>query len=206
MISNKSTINNKNLFKRFKIGVKKGWNTPTLPENLLKLQLHPIIRVFRFVGGLSVLLILSKKLLYFPYPYVVYSLTLLISIFYLIYILCLTYYRFKHIYFLFKNNKLDVRNSPLDKFATICTKLIICLKGSCDTIAPAGVILGVMGGIDGLRECKGLEPIFFPFIANLFISDSPEQLQYKERKSLFRELNSTNKTYSALLEEKKNYI
>ena len=39
----------KNLFIRFKAGVIKGWNTPTLPENLLKLQLHPIILLFNLI-------------------------------------------------------------------------------------------------------------------------------------------------------------
>jgi len=45
------------IFNRTIIGIKKGWNHPTLPENLLKLQLHPFIRIFRVLGGISILII-----------------------------------------------------------------------------------------------------------------------------------------------------
>jgi hypothetical protein len=36
------------IFNRTIIGIKKGWNHPTLPENLLKLQLHPLLEYLEF--------------------------------------------------------------------------------------------------------------------------------------------------------------
>jgi hypothetical protein len=53
-----------------------------------------------------------------------------------------------------KSDDLDVRNSPLDRFATIAAKIILCRKGLCD--APVGVVFGGMAGIDELRKAKGL--------------------------------------------------
>ena len=52
---------NKSLIQRIRIGLKKGYSTPTLPENLISFQLHPLIRIFRFLGGISFLSILGGK-------------------------------------------------------------------------------------------------------------------------------------------------
>jgi hypothetical protein len=49
---------------------------------------------------------------------------------------------------LIKNKDLDVRNSPLDRLATLASRLIACAKGACDTAAPIGVSIGLMAGID----------------------------------------------------------
>jgi hypothetical protein len=38
------------------IGIQKGWNHPTLPKILLKLQLHPFIIIFRVIGGIILLI------------------------------------------------------------------------------------------------------------------------------------------------------
>jgi hypothetical protein len=47
-------------FNRTIIGIKKGLNHFTLPENLLKLQFHPIIIIFKVLGGIIILIILTK--------------------------------------------------------------------------------------------------------------------------------------------------
>ena len=61
---------NRIFFKLWK-GFKVGWNTPILPENVIKFQLHPIIRIFRVLGGISTLYLLSNKALYYPL-YIIY--------------------------------------------------------------------------------------------------------------------------------------
>ena len=95
------------------IGLKKGWETPTLPDNILKLQLHPLIRIIRFLGGSSLLLILSKKYLNYNI-YVLYFCMFCVAIF-TIYHFIITFYRIKHAIKLFKIKELDVRNSPIDR-------------------------------------------------------------------------------------------
>lgn len=51
---------NKNIFARFFIGVKKGIFTP-LPNHIIQLNNNPIIRIFRVLGGISILLILTHR-------------------------------------------------------------------------------------------------------------------------------------------------
>jgi hypothetical protein len=187
------------LFQRFKIGFKKGWNTPTLPEHLLTLQLHPLIRIFRVLGGISVLLILTKRINYFN-SFVLY-LVVLISILYTFYVLYISYYRLKYIYKIMRSKDLEIRNSPLDKFATLASKLIFCVKGACDSVAPLGVALGVMAGFDTILEHKGKEPIFLPFIAEAILPDSEEQKIYKERKNLLKDIKGIDSKYKELYED-----
>lgn len=190
---------NKNFFKRLKIGISKGWNTPTLPQHLLTLQLHPLIRIFRVIGGISILLILTKRVNYFN-SFVLY-LVVLISIFYTFYVLYIGYYRLKHIYKIMRSKDLEIRNSPLDKFATLASKLIFCVKGACDTAAPLGVALGVMAGFDTILEHKGKEPIFLPFIAEVILPDSEEQKIYKERKNLLKDIKEIDSKYKELYQD-----
>ena len=190
---------NKNFFKRLLIGLSKGWNTPTLPQHLLTLQLHPLIRIFRVLGGISILLILTKRVNYFN-SFVLY-LVVLISIFYTFYVLYISYYRLKHIYKIMKSKDLEIRNSPLDKFATLASKLIFCVKGACDSAVPLGVALGVMAGFDTILEHKGKEPIFLPFIAEVILPDSEEQKIYKERKNLLKDIKGIDSKYKQLYED-----
>ena len=51
-------------FSRFFIGLKKGILTPTLPNHIILLNNNPIIRIFRVLGGISILLILTHRLDY----------------------------------------------------------------------------------------------------------------------------------------------
>lgn len=95
-------------------GFKKGLLTPTLPPNINKIISYPIIRIFRFLGGISFLFILSKGHLNFEAQvgacllYVSFFFALLLTIYHII----LCYYRTKHIIFLINSGKMDIRNSP----------------------------------------------------------------------------------------------
>ena len=108
----------KNIFKRLLIGAKKGILTPNLPSHILKIHNSVLIRIFRFLGGLSTILIVSNKLsilgngiLYISALYICFIITTLFSI----YLMFLNYHRIKHIYKVLKNKELDVYNSPFDK-------------------------------------------------------------------------------------------
>jgi hypothetical protein len=147
------------LFNRTIICIKKGWNHPTLPENLLKLQLHPFIRIFRVLSGINILIILTKT--YEKYNIFVLYISIILFILYFTYKTYLNYYRIKHIYRTIKKGDLDVRNSLLGQNASLYSKLFFCLKGSCEVAAGTGVALGIFTGI-----IKELLPIFMPFIAD----------------------------------------
>ena len=74
---NKFKNNLNSLWKGIKIGV----NLPSLPKPVLLLHNHPITRVFRVLGGLSILLVLSKSEFALNYLfYIVFPLAFLHSI------------------------------------------------------------------------------------------------------------------------------
>ena len=96
------------IFKRLFIGFKKGYLTPTLPDNIIKFQSHPIIRIIRFLGGLSFLIIVSKSYLNSSY-YVLYFAMFFVLIL-TIYHIIISYYRIKYIIEILKSDKLDIIN------------------------------------------------------------------------------------------------
>ena len=83
--------NKLSIFQRLKIGFKKGFLTPTIPENIIVLNKNPLIRILRFLGGLSTILVISHKLevlgngllydisLYFCFCFIYYCIAALIG-------------------------------------------------------------------------------------------------------------------------------
>lgn len=181
----------KSLLQRMFIGFKKGYLMPTLPQNILDLHNHPIARVYRVVCGLSLLLLVNKKVTVYlnPYPIVYYS-ALFASITFLFYMIYITYHRIRHMYHLLKNKELDVRNSPLDRLGSVCSKLLFCVKGACDATAPVGVILGVTLGIDSIRESSGFKPLFTPIYAKILLPKSAAAIEDQNRSEIFQRLGT----------------
>lgn len=69
------------------IGVQKGWNTETLPPQIIQFQQQPIIRVLRLIGGISLILVLSKRINnYNDYLFYVVSFFVVISTIFYVYI------------------------------------------------------------------------------------------------------------------------
>lgn len=186
-------------------GIKLGWNTPTLPENILKLQKNPLVRILRVIGGVSTVLVLTKKSLLFPsfllYVFLIFT-TLFFS--YHIYIL---YHRIIHMYKIIKSDKLEVRNSPLDKIATLAGKFIWCIKGSCEQLPALGIGLGLGAAMDQILENSGREPVFMPFLGdalNKVIGGETVESGYKKRKEVYKELLKLDNAEKVLLEDKKS--
>lgn len=134
--------------------------TPTLPENILKFQSLYYIRILRFLGGVSFLLILSKKYYNIYMLYICMFFALLFTIYHII----ISYHRIKHIIKVLKSDELDIRNSPLDRLASLGAKAIMCAKGACEAAQPVGLGLGLMLGTDEIVKASGREAIFSPFL------------------------------------------
>lgn len=101
---------NKKILKRILIGAKKGLLTPTLPNEIIKIQSNPIIRIIRFLGGVSFLLLLGNN--YINSNIFVLYFSMLFALVFTIYHLIISFYRIKHIILLVKSDKLDIKNSP----------------------------------------------------------------------------------------------
>lgn len=61
--------NTKTIWQIIVIGLKIGWNAPMLPKSVEKFHNYPLIRIFRVIGGISIITFLSKKYLLFIYPF-----------------------------------------------------------------------------------------------------------------------------------------
>ena len=104
-------------FSDIKSGIIKVYNTSTLPDHILKFNHNIFVRVFRILGGICLLLILSKKVFEFN-EYIIYIVIIINSVF-LVYQFILLIYRIINVYRILKSKDLDIRNSPLNNFATV---------------------------------------------------------------------------------------
>ena len=68
---------------------------------------------------------------------------------------------------------LDIKNSPIDRLASLAAKLILCVKGSCDAIQPLATPLAIMLGVDTVLKESNREPIFSPYFATILDKFSP---------------------------------
>jgi len=176
-----------------------------LPDNVLRFQSHPLIRIFRVLGGISTILVLTKKSLLFP-PFFLY-IFFLITFIYFIYHTILSYYRIRHIYKIIKSGKLDVKNSPIDKLSTIAAKFLLCIKGSCDQLPHLGLGLGIGAVSDQILENSGRDPIFMPFLGdmlNKMIGNKTVNNIYMERKQAYKELLNLDKCEKLLEQDKES--
>jgi hypothetical protein len=98
--------------KRIFKGFQKAYHMPTLPDKILKLQIHPLIRIFRVIGGISFLSMISNSHLHLNI-YIFY-IVFFISIIFTIYQFFILYHRIRHSIKVIKYDKLEIRNSPLD--------------------------------------------------------------------------------------------
>jgi len=162
MITKNNKTTNKSLLKRFIIGASKGVYTSTLPDKILIFNQKPLVRIFRVLGGLSYLILLGKN--YIKVSLIIKEIAFFIALLFLIYHLILTFYRIKHISYLLKSDELDIRNSPLDKFASLASKAILCLKGACEAGQPIGLTLGLMLGSDEILKAAGRDALFAPLL------------------------------------------
>ena len=55
--------NKKSLFKLLIIGAKQGWNTPTLPANIIKIDNNPLILLLKMLSTVSLLCVVCNNYL-----------------------------------------------------------------------------------------------------------------------------------------------
>jgi hypothetical protein len=151
-------------FQRFFNIFKKAFLTPNLPPHILNLERNLLIRIGRFIGGISLLLLLSSvrgfvdvngNLLYLIY---------FLSLCFFVYHCYISYHRLIFIKSKLKTSELEVRNSPLDRFGTKLLRILYCAKGYCDSAAPLGLGLGLMLGADQVLKDGGREAFFGPLL------------------------------------------
>lgn len=149
---------NKTILQRIWLGLKLAWKLPSLPSQMDRFHNYPLIRIFRVIGGISIILFLSSSswIENFYFYWVVFSLAML----QFIYITVISIIKIGYIIYLWKNKKLEVRNSPLDHVASLTVKLATCVKGACVAGGASATLLGLGFGADKLLEESGHSPVF----------------------------------------------
>jgi hypothetical protein len=101
--------------------------------------------------------------------------------------------RISHIKKVFKDKDLEIKNSPLDRYASRLANLIFCGKFLCEAAQPlgAGIALGL--GADEILKHSGREPIFAPFVGSALDKVLPPTEQMKFKKQQLEAMNNLEK-------------
>ena len=121
----------KNFINEIKLGLIKSNSIPTLPSKVENFHTHIFTRIFRFIGGICVILNLTKY--YTLFPSFLPQIILIISIFHISYFMIILFIKiiFMSYNLIYKKELFEVRNSPLHLFATKIGKTLYCLKVGC---------------------------------------------------------------------------
>jgi hypothetical protein len=100
------------------LGLKKGFSISLLPKKIEVFYQHIYIRILRFIGGLCLLIALTSNYLLFPVflqtPILIIGFLQSVQIIIIFIIkICYGFYTLKY-----RKKEFEVRNSPLDKYAT----------------------------------------------------------------------------------------
>lgn len=166
----KSWFNNKLSRSSFFKGIKKGYSVSTLPVKVEIFYNHIFIRILRVIGGISFVMVVTKFYLNLPeYLHLFITIIAAIQITQMIIILII-----KIIYgiytLMFKKEVFEVRNSPLDRYATMIAKTLYCAKVGCGVAAGGAGFIGGGAAYDQVLVSSGREPIFVPFMGRIYIS------------------------------------
>ena len=195
----KSNKNKKTILQRIWLGLKIGWNTPILPSKILSFHNHPFTRIFRVIGGISIITFLSKNYLLFMYPfnYVV----LLFALLHFIYIAIISIIKLFYGIKILKSDKLERRNSPIDKLASTAGKLLFCWKYGCQAGSAGLGLVGTSFLIDSMLEAGNQEKIFTPLIGqgvNFFFKGRPADVILLDIKNDTHNLEVSRKTFDVI--------
>lgn len=160
--------NKKSYLNRIIIGFKHAWNIPSLPKNVLDFHNQIFTRIFRVIGGISIVAFLSGTAKTYLFSsellWPLYYLVLFLALLHFFYIIGIKIIKGIYMVKVWRSGKLEVRNSPLDKFATSAAKLLHCWKFGCE-VGSAG--LGLVGSgflIDQILEAGNQKKVFTPLI------------------------------------------
>lgn len=158
-----------------------------MPESVSKLHNYPLIRISRVIGGISVVLFLASP------DWItnskIYWLIFVFAIIQLLYMTIINIIKFIYLVYLWKNKKLEVRNSPIDQIGYLALKLAACIKGACVAGAGTATVLGLGFGVDKLLEQGGYPPVFKKALGNqlgkalhgIGYEGNPEYLELKNK-------------------------
>lgn len=181
-----------------KLGLVRAYNVPLLPLRISGIYNHIYTRILRVIGGLCALLVLTKSynIFIFPFDWVV----LVIALLQLLQIVIISTIKIVYGVWLLKYNskELEVRNSPINYYASLIAKFAYCWKIGCTV---AGGSVGIIAGgsaIDQVLEAGGYPKVFLPFMGKSIrifdgnkVVEDPEKV-YNDFKTSLKQLENAN--------------
>jgi len=157
--------NKKTIWQRIWLGIKHAWNLPSLPISVERVHNYYLTRIFRVIGGISIVLFLSSPNWIEKNSYL-YWIVLILALLHFLYIFIISIIKMWYITYLWRNNKLEIRNSPVDHIVSLTLKLATCIKGACVAGGAGATVLGLGFGADKLLEQAGYTPVFTRIVGN----------------------------------------
>lgn len=147
------------------LGFKKAYSISFLPPKVEYYHNLLLIRIFRVIGGICIILTLTGK-----YTLILEQLQILVFIITFIHITLIIIIQIIKVvyglYILIKKPELfEVRNSPLNVYGTHIAILLACAKFGCKIVGAGIVALAGIVSIDSFLEATGREKVFLPTMA-----------------------------------------
>ena len=162
-IQQHTTLNNNKNSLRNKIwyGIKSGWDLPTLPDHIIKLNKRIPLRLLRFIGPVSMFTIVSGIGRQFNNSFIYYTIVV-ISLLYIFYKYLIIYYTIKQWFHHLFNGDFIVRNSPMEILGTILRGSASSLKTAGSFTIGTGITYALCHELDDILESEGKERYFVP--------------------------------------------
>lgn len=149
------------------IGFKKAYSVPSLPLKVEKIFNLIYVRVFRFIGGLSLVMVLLNY--HLTYPLYIQKIMIILGSIQASLVLIIIFIKiiFGIYILIYKKEMLEVRNSPLNKYATQIAHIIHCAKIGCAVTGGAAGIIAAGASFDVLLRESGRKEVFVPFMGKI---------------------------------------
>jgi len=150
------------------LGFIRAYSIPTLPAKVVLFYSHIFVRILRFIGGLSCVLVLTKTHLLLP-AFLHLFLSILASIQMTQIIIILIIKIFFGLYtIIYKKEKFEIINSPLISNASLISQALYCIKVGCTVTGVGAAFLAGGVAYDTVLEQSGRNPVFVPFMAKTY--------------------------------------
>jgi hypothetical protein len=148
----------------------RAYSIPTLPPKVELFYYNIFVSIFRFIAGISLLLIVTKIYLFLP-GFLHLFLAILASIHITQIIIILIIKIFYGVYIIvFKKEIFEIRNSPLNRNESIFSLAWYCLIIGCAvTVFGARLFAGgTASAYDSVLEISSRDPVIWPFMVKTY--------------------------------------
>jgi len=152
------------------LGAQRAYSLPTLPAKVEKYHNHVFVRIFRFLGGLSFLMVATNINYDLKLPAIVLWTIIIVACIHVTHVIIILLIKFFFSLYtlIFDRKKFEIRNSPLNRFASIFGQALFCIKVGCGATASGAGFLA--GGIayDEMLVNSGRPKVFLPIMGQIF--------------------------------------